>query len=45
VAVARLAEVEAAVTAEIEQAEREALASRERMPGGETALGGVYHNH
>jgi hypothetical protein len=42
---ARLGEVEARVAAEIEQAEREALASRERMPGGETALGGVYQNH
>jgi TPP-dependent pyruvate/acetoin dehydrogenase alpha subunit len=45
VTAARLGEVEARVTAEIEQAEREALASRERMPGGETALGGVYQNH
>jgi TPP-dependent pyruvate/acetoin dehydrogenase alpha subunit len=42
VTAARLGEVEAEVTAEIERAEREALASREQMPGGETALGGVY---
>ena len=39
----RLGEVEAEVTVEIEGAERAALASRERMPGAETALGGVYH--
>ena len=44
VTAARLGEVEAAVAAEIEQAERQALASREHMPGGETALGGVYHH-
>jgi len=42
VTAARLGEVEAEVTAEIERAEREALASREHMPGGESALGGVY---
>jgi len=39
-----LEEVEAAVAAEIERAEAEALASRERMPAGETALVGVYAN-
>lgn len=39
-----LEEVEAAVTAEIERAEAEALASRDRMPAGETALVGVYAN-
>jgi hypothetical protein len=43
VTAARLGEVEAEVTAEIADAERAALASRERMPGGATALGGVYH--
>lgn len=42
VAAARLAAVEADVTAEIERAEREALASREHMPSGASALGGVY---
>lgn len=34
--------VEAAVMEEIERAEREALASREKMPAAETALSGVY---
>jgi TPP-dependent pyruvate/acetoin dehydrogenase alpha subunit len=42
VAAARLTEVEAEVTAEIENAERAALTSREHMPGGETALARVY---
>jgi TPP-dependent pyruvate/acetoin dehydrogenase alpha subunit len=42
VTAARLSEVEAEVTAEIDRAERDALASRERMPSGESALGGVY---
>ena len=37
-----LEKVDADVTAEIERAEAEALASRERMPAGETALIGVY---
>ncbi len=37
-----LAEVEAEETAAIEMAEREAIASRDHMPAGETALGGVY---
>ena len=38
----RLAEVEAAVTAQVEQAADAALQSRERMPPGESALDGVY---
>ncbi|PYO62409.1 MAG: pyruvate dehydrogenase [Gemmatimonadetes bacterium] len=37
-----LAEIEAAVTAEVERATEQALESRERMPPGESALGGVY---
>jgi TPP-dependent pyruvate/acetoin dehydrogenase alpha subunit len=37
----RLAEVEAAVTAEVEQAAAAAERSRERMPAGASALGGV----
>jgi len=36
--------IEADVTAEIERAEQEALGSREKMPAGETALGGLYAN-
>jgi TPP-dependent pyruvate/acetoin dehydrogenase alpha subunit len=40
-----LQEVEQGVTVEIEQAERDALASRERMPDGPTALTGVYANN
>jgi len=39
-----LEQVEAQVTGEIERAEAEALASRERMPAGETAVVGVYSN-
>lgn len=39
-----LGSVEAGVVTEIEQAEQEALASREKMPAGETALVGVYRN-
>lgn len=39
---AQLAEVEVEVTAAIERAEQEAIASRERMPAGASALGGVY---
>lgn len=39
-----LEDVEAEVTAEIEEAEREALASRNHMPAGESALTGVYHS-
>jgi 2-oxoisovalerate dehydrogenase E1 component len=38
----RLGEVEAEVTAQVERAAEEAIASRERMPRGETALEGVY---
>src|SRR3989454_721932 len=38
----QLEEVEAAVTTEVEQAAEQALESRERMPPGESALGGVY---
>ncbi len=38
----RLEEVEAGVAAEVEQAAEEAIASREKMPKGETALQGVY---
>jgi TPP-dependent pyruvate/acetoin dehydrogenase alpha subunit len=37
-----LQNVEAQVMDEIERAEREALASRERMPAGESAVAGVY---
>ena len=37
-----LGEVEATVTTQIETAEREAMASRDRMPAGESAIGGVY---
>jgi TPP-dependent pyruvate/acetoin dehydrogenase alpha subunit len=40
----RLGEVEAEVTADVERAADEALASREKMPKGESALGGVYAN-
>ena len=39
-----LQDVEAAVTAEVERAAEVALASRETMPKGETALRGVYAN-
>ncbi|HXF95881.1 MAG TPA: thiamine pyrophosphate-dependent dehydrogenase E1 component subunit alpha [Gemmatimonadales bacterium] len=39
-----LDEVENSVTAEVERAAAQALASRERMPEGHTALGGVYAN-
>src|SRR3989441_5712010 len=38
----RLAEVEAEVTAQVEQAADAALQSRDRMPPGESALDGVY---
>lgn len=44
VKVKRLAEIEADVTAELERAAEEALASREKMPPGESALQGVYAN-
>jgi TPP-dependent pyruvate/acetoin dehydrogenase alpha subunit len=39
---AQLSAVEAEVSAEIERAEQQAMASRERMPAGVQALGGVY---
>jgi len=38
----QLGEVEAAVTAQVERAAEEALASREKMPPGESAVVGVY---
>jgi pyruvate dehydrogenase E1 component alpha subunit/2-oxoisovalerate dehydrogenase E1 component alpha subunit len=38
----QLGAVEAEVTAEVERAEQEAVASRENMPAGETALRGVF---
>ncbi|MGH7567905.1 MAG: thiamine pyrophosphate-dependent dehydrogenase E1 component subunit alpha [Gemmatimonadales bacterium] len=41
---AELQAVEATVTAEVEGAAAEALASRDRMPAGTSALGGVYAN-
>ena len=37
-----LADVESEVTAAVERAEQEALASRGNMPGGEGALSGVF---
>jgi TPP-dependent pyruvate/acetoin dehydrogenase alpha subunit len=37
-----LADIEADVSAEVEKASEEALASREHMPAGESALKGVY---
>ena len=40
----RLVEIEARVAAEVERAAEEAIVSRERMPKGESALGGVYAN-
>lgn len=40
----RLAELEAAVTAEVERAAEEAVRSRERMPAGASALSGVLAN-
>ena len=40
--VADLDAVEAGVASEVEQAEQEALASRDKMPAGDTALVGVY---
>ncbi len=39
-----LGEVEAEVTAQVAKAAEEAIASREEMPKGETALDGVYAN-
>ncbi|MGH7529628.1 MAG: thiamine pyrophosphate-dependent dehydrogenase E1 component subunit alpha [Gemmatimonadales bacterium] len=44
VSAATLADVEGEVMATVERAAAEALASRERMPDGETALRGVYAN-
>jgi TPP-dependent pyruvate/acetoin dehydrogenase alpha subunit len=38
----RLEDIEAAVSAEVERAADEAVAGRERMPVGETAIVGVY---
>jgi TPP-dependent pyruvate/acetoin dehydrogenase alpha subunit len=38
----RLGDVEAEVAAQVERAAEEAIASREKMPKGETALEGVY---
>jgi pyruvate dehydrogenase E1 component alpha subunit/2-oxoisovalerate dehydrogenase E1 component alpha subunit len=40
-----LGEVEVEITEHVERAAAEALASREKMPAGETALGGVYASH
>src|SRR2546429_1065485 len=40
----RLEQVEAEVTEQVEQAAAQALSSRDRMPPGESALGGVYAN-
>src|SRR2546422_574700 len=42
ITVKQLAEIEAAVTAEVERAAEAAVQSRERMPPGESALEGVY---
>jgi len=40
----QLGEIEAEVTAQVAKAAEEAIASREKMPKGETALKGVYAN-
>jgi TPP-dependent pyruvate/acetoin dehydrogenase alpha subunit len=40
----QLAEIEAEVTSVVERAAEEAIASRDVMPKGETALQGVYAN-
>jgi pyruvate dehydrogenase E1 component alpha subunit/2-oxoisovalerate dehydrogenase E1 component alpha subunit len=40
----QLAEIEAEVTAQVAKAAEEAIASREKMPKGESALDGVYAN-
>src|SRR5207244_664758 len=42
ITVKQLAEIEAAVTAEVEHAAEAAVQSREKMPPGESALEGVY---
>ena len=39
-----LGELELEITEQVERAAAEALASREKMPKGETALDGVYAN-
>jgi len=44
IAAKRLGEVETDVTAQVAKAAEEAIASREKMPKGETALHGVYAN-
>ena len=41
----QLAEIEGAVTAEVERAAEAAVQSREKMPPGESALEGVYAKH
>ena len=45
ITVKQLAEIEAAVTAEVERAAEAAVQSREKMPPGESALEGVYAKH
>ena len=45
ITVKQLAEIEAAVTAEVERAAEAAVRSREKMPPGESALEGVYAKH
>jgi TPP-dependent pyruvate/acetoin dehydrogenase alpha subunit len=42
IAVQRLEDIEAEVTAEVERASEQALQSRDRMPPGQSALQGVY---
>jgi len=42
ITVKQLAEIEAAITAEVERAAEAAVQSREKMPPGESALEGVY---
>ena len=44
VSAARLAAIEAEAAAEVERGAADAIASREKMPKGETALSGVYAN-
>ncbi len=45
ITVKQLAEIEGAVTAEVERAAEAAVQSREKMPPGESALEGVYAKH
>ena len=45
ITVKQLAEIEAAVTTEVERAAEAAVQSREKMPPGESALEGVYAKH